>query len=71
MEQTEICRQLKRVEILQDRSQEKRHQIRDELFDLSQNYHERHQEGEHEAEGEHSKAYKIESEGAYRGARKT
>ena len=62
MEQIEISRQLKRVEILQDRFQKKRHQMRDELFDLSQNYHERHPEGEHEAEGEHSKAYEIESE---------
>tara|TARA_Y100001968_G_C18867258_1_gene485486 strand:- start:262 stop:387 length:126 start_codon:yes stop_codon:yes gene_type:complete len=31
---------------------------------------EEHHEEEHEAEGEHSKAYEIESEGAYRGARK-
>ena len=70
-EQTEISRQLKRVEILQDRFQEKRHQTRDELFDLSQHYHERHEEGEHEAEAKHSKTYEIESERAYPGARKT
>jgi chromosome segregation ATPase len=69
-EQAEISRQLKRIHLLKDRLQDKRHQTRDELFHVShphQGEHEDHYEGEHdeeheEFEGEHNEAEEIEAE---------
>ena len=69
-EQSEVSRQLKRIHLLQDRLQDKRHQTRDELFHVSHQHHEEnegHEEDEHEEEyreeeTEHSEAQELENE---------
>ena len=69
-EQAEISRQLRRIHLLQDRLQDKRHQTRDELFHISHPYHGEHEdqdEGEHDEEhgeikGENDEAEEIEAE---------
>ena len=62
-EQAEISRQVKRISVLQDRLEEKRHQTRDKIHELSHRLAEVHGEDEgHEEEEAHSEAEALEEE---------
>ena len=62
-EQAEISRHVKRISVLQDRLEEKQHQTRDEIHELSHRLAEVHGEDEgHEEEEAHSEAEALEEE---------
>jgi len=62
-EQAEISRHVKRISLLQDRLEEKQHQTRDEIHELSHRLAEVHGEDEgHEEEEAHSEAEALEEE---------
>ena len=62
-EQAEISRHVKRISVLQNRLEEKQHQTRDEIHELSHRLAEVHGEDEgHEEEEAHSEAEALEEE---------